>query len=157
VTARVLVVDLGATSIRVAAVELDADRVSVDVLHRWRHAPVADSQGALRWDWTGIVEEVERGLSIGLESGPVASIGVDGWGVDYAFVDESGDLVDLPFAYRDDRTAGWESVARRIGRDRLYETTGVQLMGINTIFQLAADRRERSTGPQRCCCCPISW
>jgi rhamnulokinase len=135
VTARVLVVDLGATSIRVAAVELDADRVSVDVLHRWRHAPVADSQGALRWDWTGVA----------------------GWGVDYAFVDESGDLVDLPFAYRDDRTAGWESVARRIGRDRLYETTGVQLMGINTIFQLAADRRERSTGPQRCCCCPISW
>lgn len=142
-TARVLAVDLGATSVRVAAVDLDADRTSVDVLHRWRHAPVTDGQGSLRWDWPGIVREVEAGLSIGLESGPVASIGVDGWGVDYALVDEAGRLVDLPFAYRDDRTEGWEAVARRIGVERLYETTGVQLMGINTVFQLAADRRER--------------
>jgi rhamnulokinase len=143
VTARVLAVDLGATSIRVAAVDLDADRPVVDVLHRWRHSPVTDSRGALRWDWAGIVDEVERGLSIGFDFGPVASIGVDGWGVDYGLLDGSGDLVDLPFAYRDERTDGWESVARRIGIDRLYETTGVQLMGINTIFQLAADDRDR--------------
>lgn len=104
---------------------------------------MADSQGSLRWNWAAIVAEVENGLSLGLDSGPVASIGVDGWGVDYAFVDESGDLVDLPFAYRDDRTSNWREAAERIGIDRLYEITGVQLMGINTIFQLAADEPAR--------------
>lgn len=141
--ARVLAVDLGATSVRVAAIDLDEDQPSVEVLHRWRHAPTGDAEGVLRWDWDGIVSQVELGLTLGLESGPVASIGVDGWGVDYGFIDDSGELVDQPIAYRDTRTDGWDRIARRIGVERLYEITGVQLMGINTIFQLASDESQR--------------
>lgn len=140
---RVLAVDLGATSVRVAAIDLDASRANVDVIHRWRHAPVVDEQGSLRWDWDGIVKQVELGLALGLDSGPVASIGVDGWGVDYGLIDDAGELVDQPFAYRDDRTHDWEATATRIGVERLYGITGVQLMGINTIFQLAADSSTR--------------
>lgn len=140
---RVLAIDLGATSVRVAAIDLDEDSPAVDVLHRWHHSPITDKEGHLRWDWDGIVAEVEQGLALGTRAGPVASIGVDGWGVDYAYVDESGDLVDPPFAYRDNRTDDWEAVAEKVGIGRLYELTGVQLMGINTIFQLAADTPER--------------
>lgn len=140
---RVLAVDLGATSVRVAAVDLARDRPLVEVLHRWRHSAVTDEAGSLRWDWDGIVAEVEKGLVKGLEAGPVASIGVDGWGVDYGYVDSAGELIDAPFAYRDSRTNEWGDVASRIGRDHLYQITGIQLMGINTIFQLAADSPER--------------
>lgn len=140
---RVLAVDLGATSVRVAAIDLDAPRAKADVIHRWRHAPIIDDRGSLRWDWDGIVSHVELGLGLGLDSGPVASIGVDGWGVDYGLIDDTGGLVDQPFAYRDDRTRDWETTATRIGVERLYGISGVQLMGINTIFQLAADSSER--------------
>lgn len=135
---RVLAVDLGATSIRVAAVDLSAVEPAVEVLHRWQHSPRAASDGSLRWDWPRIVEEVEEGLAKGLASGPVASIGVDGWGVDYGLIDRDGELVGLPYSYRDRRTDGWRAAADAIGPDYLYELTGVQLMGINTIFQLAA-------------------
>lgn len=141
--ARVLAVDLGATSVRVAAVDLESDEPKVEVIHRWRHFPVPDDSGSLRWDWSGIVAEVEKGLEMGLESGPVASIGVDGWGVDYGYINAAGELVDQPFAYRDSRTDDWGSTAKRIGYDELYRITGVQLMGINTIFQLAADTPDR--------------
>jgi rhamnulokinase len=141
----VLAVDLGATSVRVAAVDLDREEPKVEVLHRWRHGPVADPSGSLRWDWDGIVAEVEKGLRIGVETGKVASIGVDGWGVDYGFLTRDGALVDQPYSYRDDRTDDWEKTLRLVGRDRLYQVTGVQLMAINTIFQLAADKRERLT------------
>jgi rhamnulokinase len=97
----------------------------------------------LRWDWPRIVTEVEEGLRKGMAAGPVASIGVDGWGVDYGLVDGVGDLVALPYSYRDRRTGGWEATAEAIGPDHLYEVTGIQLMGINTVFQLVAhDRRE---------------
>lgn len=140
--ARVLAVDLGATSIRVAAVDLAEVTPKVQIVHRWRHAPVEAADGSLRWDWEGISREVERGLEIGLGTGPVASIGVDGWGVDYGLIDNRGELVEAPFAYRDSRTRGWEGIADTIGRGRLYATTGIQLMGINTIFQLAVHDRQ---------------
>jgi sugar (pentulose or hexulose) kinase len=135
---RVLAVALGATSVRVAAIDLDAPEPDVQVVHRWAHGPVPDADGHLRWDWDGIVAEVERGLERGLVDGPVASIGVDGWAVDYGLLDDAGALVAPPFSYRDDRTDGWGEVVDRVGADRLYGITGIQLMQINTIFQLAA-------------------
>lgn len=138
-----LAVDLGATSVRVAAVDLNAPEPEVEVLHRWQHSPLATADGSLRWDWARIVTEVEKGLERGIASGPVASIGVDGWGVDYGLIDEDGELVALPYSYRDRRTEDWQTTADAVGVDYLYEVTGIQLMGINTIFQLAAhDRSE---------------
>lgn len=139
--ARVLAVDLGATSVRVAAVDLGAPEPEIEVLHRWQHSPIALSDGSVRWDWPRIVAEVERGLERGIATGPVASIGVDGWGVDYGLIDRAGQLVAPPYSYRDLRTEKWQTTANAIGVDHLYEITGIQLMGINTIFQLAAHDR----------------
>lgn len=139
---RVLAVDLGATSVRVASIDLAETTPEVQILSRWHHSPIDSDDGSLRWDWEGITREVERGLEMGLEAGPVASIGVDGWGVDYGLLDDRGELVEAPYAYRDARTSDWERVADSIGRERLYATTGIQLMGINTIFQLAVHDRE---------------
>ena len=140
---RVLAVDLGATSVRVVAVDLGAPEPDAQVLHRWRHQPVRHQDGSLRWDWPGILRGVERGLELGLVAGPVASIGVDGWGVDYGLLDGRGALLSPPYCYRDERTEGWRTVVERIGADHLYAVTGIQLLGLNTIFQLAAhDRSE---------------
>ena len=105
---RVLAVDLGATSVRVAAVDLSMGEPAVEVLHRWEHSPIRVGDGSLRWDWPRIVSEVEAGLERGLATGEVASIGVDGWGIDYGLIDRTGQLVDLPFSYRDSRTEGWQ-------------------------------------------------
>ena len=135
---RVLAVDLGATSVRVAEVDLADHPPAPRVVHRWPHGPVPHRDGTLRWDWAGIVREVRRGLDLALAAGPAASIGIDGWGVDYGLIDADGRLIDVPFSYRDDRTEGWRDTAAAIGEDLLYDLTGIQLMPINTIFQLAA-------------------
>lgn len=134
---RVVAVDLGAASIRVAAVDLLAATPAVSVLHRWKNTPVRADDGTLRWDWPRIVSEVETGLEMATTLGPVASIGVDGWGVDYGLIDAAGDLVALPFSYRDPRTDAWEATLDALGGEFIYETTGIQLMAINTLFQLA--------------------
>jgi rhamnulokinase len=142
---RVLAVDLGATSVRVVAVDLGAPEPVAQVLHRWRHRPARHHDGSLRWDWPGILREVERGLELGLAAGPVASIGVDGWGVDYGLLDAGGALLSPPYCYRDERTGGWRTTVERIGAEHLYAVTGIQLLPFNTIFQLAAhDRSELS-------------
>lgn len=148
--ARVLAVDLGAGSVRVAAVTMAPDaRPLVEVVHRYAHHPLRAADGSLRWDWDRLLFEVVRGLALGLEDGPVASIGVATWGVDYGLLDDQGRLLSAPHAYRSDRTARWQSVAARLDVGRLYRTTGIQLMGINTIFQLAAhDPAELSRAKQ---------
>lgn len=146
---RVLAVDLGAGSARVAAVDLSTRPPRVQIVHRYAHGPVRHPDGSLRWGWARLVAEVERGLALGLAAGPVASIGVDTWGVDYGLLDEAGGLVTAPYCYRDGRTAAWRDVAARLGEERLYRTTGIQLMGINTVFQLAAhDRRQLDAATQ---------
>jgi rhamnulokinase len=136
--AAVVAVDFGASSIRVCRVELGDAVPSLDVVHRFPHAPVAEG-GVRRWDWAQLVAEMEKGLALALEPGPVASIGLDTWGVDYGLLDGRGELVAPPVSYRDDRTAGYRSVVERLGgAEALYGTTGVQLQPFNTVFQVAA-------------------
>ena len=140
---RVAAIDMGATSVRVAVVELEADAPRVEIVHRWQHGPDTRPDGSVRWRWSELVENVRLGLDRALESGPVASIGVDGWAVDYGLLDEHGRLLSDPHSYRSPRTNRWRDVARSLGERELYRRTGVQLMPINTIFQLAAhDRSE---------------
>jgi rhamnulokinase len=140
---RVAAVDMGATSVRVAVVDLAAEAPDVEVVHRWFHGPEQRPDGSLRWRWGELVDNVRAGLDRALEAGPVASIGVDGWAVDYGLLGEDRRLLSDPHSYRSPRTEGWRAVARAIGEAELYRRTGIQLLSINTIFQLAAhDRAE---------------
>ncbi len=135
----VVAVDFGASSIRVCRVDVDADDAAVDVVHRYAHGPVVGSDGVLRWDWARLVAETERGLDRALARGPVASIGVDTWGVDYGLLDAHDELVAPPVSYRDRRTDGYRAVVDRVGEARLYAISGLPPLSFNTIFQLAAD------------------
>jgi rhamnulokinase len=135
-------VDFGASSIRVCRVDLAPDPPELQVVHRYPHQPVRDAGGHLRWDWDRLAAETERGLDLALAEGPVVSIGVDTWGVDYGLLDHRGDLVAPPFSYRDSRTDGYRAVVDRIGERELYATTGIQLQPFNTLFQAAAHDRD---------------
>ena len=134
----VAAVDFGATSIRVCRIDLDVAEPELEIVHRYAHRPLADSTGTLRWDWERLVAEMERGLDTARAHGPLASIGVDTWAVDYGLLDGSGELVEPPVSYRDGRTAGYRDVVERIGERRLFEIAGLQLLAFNTIFQVAA-------------------
>ncbi|HOR22799.1 MAG TPA: hypothetical protein PLY43_08765, partial [Ruminococcus sp.] len=57
-------------------------------------------------------------------------------------LDGDGDLIRLPVQYRDGRTSGMvERSAQLISPERLYALTGNQIMGINTAFQLLAEKK----------------
>ncbi len=142
-TATVLAVDLGATSGRVIAVELDGDRVRSRLVRKFTNSAITATDGSLRWDWDRLVNEVRQGIVEALEQEPVSSIAIDAWGVDYGLLDEHGQLIDLPFSHRDARTAGWQSVVDRIGRERIYQITGTQFMAPNTLCQLAAHDQDQ--------------
>jgi len=139
VTTRVYAaVDLGASSGRVMAGVVDGDRVRVEAVHRFPNA-IVESDGHLRWNFTGLYEEVLAGLA---RVDDATSIGVDTWGVDYGLLDAGGSLIAEPISYRDDRTAKViDDVHTLITPDELYAINGLQFLPFNTIYQLAAEQR----------------
>lgn len=51
-------------------------------------------------------------------------------------------MLENPYHYRDRRTEGvMEEVVGKIGKEKIYEATGIQFMPINTLYQLVAAQR----------------
>lgn len=78
------------------------DGLTLREVHRFGNQPVR-AGGTWYWDILGIYREVLDGLR---QAGPVHSIGVDSWAVDYGLLDGSGALLGKPVCYRDSRTDG---------------------------------------------------
>jgi len=61
--------------------------------------------------------------------------------VDYVRLNECGEAAESPFCYRDRRTEMAESRLHAIiPPERLYSLTGIQILRINTVYQLYADK-----------------
>ena len=62
--------------------------------------------------------------------------------MDYGLVDEAGELVEDPIAYRDHRTDGAvERVLQELPRAEVFARTGLQFLQFNTLFQLYVHAR----------------
>jgi rhamnulokinase len=141
-----LAFDLGAESGRLMLGWLDSGRLELVEVHRFSNRMV-NVGGSLHWDVHEVFREMKLGLRICSEkhTRTPASIGIDTWGVDFALLDVHDELVGSPFTYRDPRTRGIiEEFTRLIPRERLYDLTGVQIIPINSLFQLHALRRDQS-------------
>ncbi len=136
-----LAFDLGAESGRAVLGRLHAGVLTTEDVHRFPNEPVAYG-GSLHWDMPRLWLEMQRSLSsAGLPA--LDGIGVDTWGIDYALLGEGGELLENPYHYRDARTEGvMDQVFRILSPETIYETTGIQFMPINTIFQLFAAVRK---------------
>jgi len=131
-------VDLGAESGRVIRGDLEADRLRIVTVARFPTG-MEKIDGRLRWNLDRILGRVIAALGATRAEGPVDSVGVDTWGVDFGLLDGRGRLIELPVAYRDSRTEGvMERFLDRVPRERVYASTGVQFLPFNTLYQLAA-------------------
>ena len=142
-----LAFDLGAESGRAMLGHLTGDRLAVTPVHRFVNTPLR-VDGTLRWDVDDLWLQMRHALT--LTSGTLTSVGVDTWGCDYALLDAHGALVEPPYHYRDHRTDGvMDRVLARLDRTQVYETTGVQFLPFNTLFQLAAATDARPSALER--------
>ena len=135
-----LAVDLGAESGRVIIGTLAEDRLSLTEVRRFANIPVRLPDG-LHWDVLRIWSEIKSGIisAVSRNGTSIDSIGLDTWGVDFALLDQKGDLLANPFHYRDSRTDGMYAEAfKRMPRESIFENTGIQFMEVNTLYQLLA-------------------
>ncbi|MGW9116901.1 rhamnulokinase [Streptomyces sp. NPDC055663] len=142
-------VDLGATSGRVITGLAGPEELRLTEVHRFANAPVRLPDG-LRWDVLALYRGMLDGLRTAARGGPVASIGIDTWAVDYGLLDADGAMLGLPFHYRDGRNArAAEQVLAVCGAQELYAVGGLQHLPFNTVFQLAAHRASAQWGTAR--------
>jgi rhamnulokinase len=126
-------------------------RVVLEEVHRFTHELLHLPTG-LHWNITNLWLEICRGLKKaacwakqqggevdGVGAIQLVSVGVDTWGVDWALVSQSGDLMGLPHAYRDPRNLdACRQVVERLDVDAIYRTTGIQQLPFNTLYSLYA-------------------
>ena len=137
---RYVAIDIGAESGRAVIGELRDGKLTLQEVHRFANGGVRVGN-SLYWDILGLWREIKNGLRIARQSGEIDAMGIDTWGVDYALLDECGELLSNPYCYRDARTDGvMDHVCAQLGRDTIFNHTGIQFMPINTIFQLIAER-----------------
>src|SRR5688572_13371889 len=97
-------IDLGASSGRVARVDWDGERLQLRPAWRFETLRRRDPEtGYQCWDLDAMEREVREGLAAAAAWGPLESLGVDGWGVDYVLLDAGRRRVGPAVSYRDER------------------------------------------------------
>ncbi|MDR0594081.1 MAG: rhamnulokinase [Bifidobacteriaceae bacterium] len=137
-------VDQGASSGRVVLGRLADGRFELTEVERFE-TPLIETADGLHWDAAALRRSLLDGLAKAVEAadGALESVGVDTWGVDYGRLDQAGELLEQPFAYRDRRTEGLPArFFEHFPPDRLYGIAGLQVMEFNTIYQFASQSRD---------------
>ncbi|MEQ4531090.1 MAG: rhamnulokinase [Mixta sp.] len=134
-------IDLGASSGRImlARYQPETQTLTLEQISRFANQR-RQREGYDCWDIDALEQAIRDGLEQLLESGIVPdSIGIDTWGVDMIMLNQAGERVGLPVSYRDKRTHGVMAQAQReLGRDFIWQQTGIQFLPFNTLYQLRA-------------------
>ena len=142
---QMLAADFGGSGGRVIRGSFNGKRIKTEEVHRFANEPVtlwSSCGGMMYWDFLRLFHELKKGIA---KAGKASTgIGIDTWGVDYGLLDKDGTLLANPVHYRDLRTQGMrQAVSECIAEKRMYQITGIQLMEINTVYQLMAERHKR--------------
>ncbi len=139
-----LACDLGAESGRLMLGTLEDGRLSLEELHRFPNGPVETEHG-LCWEIPRLFSELKTGLRIAASRKLlIKSISCDAWGLDYFLLDESGEVMEPTFCYRDSRNQkGIDRTLDKLSWETIYEETGIQFVQINSLFQMAAESTGR--------------
>ncbi len=138
-----LAIDIGASSGRHILGTLAEGRLLLEEIHRFDNRQEIHN-GHSCWDMANIRSGILEGLKKCGKSGRIPEmIGIDTWGVDYVLLDENGVVLGDAVAYRDSRTEGIDRLVEEvISQKELYQRTGIQKVSFNTIYQLAALKKE---------------
>lgn len=138
----VLAFDFGASTGRAIKAVFDGKSLEYSEVHRFENIPTTDTDGQLCWDFPYLLGEVKKAIDM---CSDVDALAFDTWGVDYGLLDEKDTLIGFPVNYRDTRTNGMpEKIFEKISPCDLYKATGNQIMPINTLFQLTAEKKQNA-------------
>ncbi|MBB3999512.1 rhamnulokinase [Aureimonas pseudogalii] len=132
---RALVLDLGGGSARAMLAECgEGGAIALTELHRFSGYETRVVDGPA-WDLDALFGGVEAGLAAAAAAGRIGSIGVDGWGVDFALLGADGRPLETPRTHRHPRGLdGFEAL--RAHHELIAARTGAQPLPIVSVFHL---------------------
>ena len=138
-----LAIDIGASSGRHILGHVADGKIKLEEVYRFDNVQVRRG-GHDCWDVESLVRHVVAGIKACGAAGKIPeTVGIDTWGVDFVLLDESLAPCCDAVAYRDPRTDGADAlVFQAVPEEELYARAGIQKMPFNTIYQLAALRRD---------------
>ncbi|NLJ70508.1 MAG: rhamnulokinase [Clostridiaceae bacterium] len=136
-TINVLALDYGASSGIAIVGSFKEKKLSLKEVHRFENKNF-DQSGILVWDIEHQINNLKLGIKKACHNFDISSIGIDTWGVDIVFLDTNNKLLFPPIFYRYFSSKNsLSSLEKIIDFKYLYGITGIQLLDINTLSQLA--------------------
>jgi rhamnulokinase len=138
-----LAIDIGASSGRHIVGTVENGKIKLKEVYRFDNTQIR-KDGHDCWDKESLFKHVVAGIkACGDQGYRPSTIGIDTWGVDFVLLDKDMKECSDTVAYRDARTTGMDDVVSEvISPEDLYSRTGIQKMLLNTIYQLAALKKE---------------
>lgn len=138
---KVIAVDIGASSGKMAFGEFDGSQLSVKEYRDFENRPV-DIGTALYWDVFSLYHAIIDGMSyFNSRYGEADTIAVDTWGASYGLLDDRGRLLEPVYHYRDERTAAViRDMDKVMDTYELFQLTGCQCNRTYTLPQLYSCR-----------------
>lgn len=130
-----LAVDIGASSGRVMLGSLKNGKITTEEIHRFSNGAVPRG-GHLCWEVDRLFAEIKIGMRKCADMGiQPRSMAVDCFGVDFALLDDKGNIVGDTVSYRDSRTEGISKKAP-LSLYEMYKRTGMEDGEISSVYQL---------------------
>ena len=141
-----LAVDLGASSGRAILGTLNNDLLELKEIRRFPN-PIIELNGRSHWDLLYLYNQIIESLKdIKHQRLDITSVGIDTWGVDFVCFGKDGELLRMPYCYRDSQNYGApERFFAKISKEEVYQKTGIQIMNFNSLFQLNTLLEEKKT------------
>lgn len=133
----VIAVDLGASNGRVILVTLADNKLHLQEVHRFSNEGLYIQERCYT-DLLYLFHEILAGLQKAFQiTDSAEAFGIDTWGVDFALLDQEGELISTPYQYRDSQAQGMIQKAEFLfKKGGLFSLTGVQDMWYNTVYQI---------------------
>ncbi|MBQ8004333.1 MAG: rhamnulokinase, partial [Oscillospiraceae bacterium] len=136
-----LAIDIGASGGRHILGKIIDGRLVMREVYRFENG-IEEKDGTLTWNIDKLSENIIRGIEACRDAGEIPdTLAIDTWGVDYVLIDSRGKPIYPCVAYRDSRNeAAIPEVEKLVSFDEMYEKTGIQKAGYNTVYQLMCDK-----------------
>lgn len=142
-----LAIDLGATSGRAILGTIKNDQLELQEINRFPN-PIIDVHGFLYWNLFHLYNEILKSLRIvHSQNIRIGSLGIDSWGVDFVPFGRDGEVLRMPYSYRDTHTfdAPEKFFENELSRKETYLKTGIQIMNFNSLFQLYTQKEANNS------------